>query len=161
MNSEDIKRTTTMYDILGRYGLKANRHDMICCPFHGEKHASMKIYKDGYNCFACGANGDIFKFVMEYEGVDFKEAFKALGGSYKHESTEDRRKAAITIKRRQMQAETQRRKEERLKKERKDLNDAITAYRGLLEKAEPMSDAWAFYINKLTLLLYKHEGLNP
>ena len=45
MNSEEIKQQITMYEVLGRYGLSVGRSGMICCPFHGERHPSMKIYK--------------------------------------------------------------------------------------------------------------------
>ena len=150
MNSEDIKATTTMYEVLARYGMKADRHGMLSCPFHGkDHHASMKIYKDGFHCFACGANGDIFGFVMEYEGVDFKTAYKALGGTYAGESKEERRKASIMVKRRKLQAESAKRKAERIRQERKQLNDDITAYRLLLKTVEPMSDRWCDYMAEL------------
>ena len=65
MTKEEIKDLYSMKDILERYGLqKPNRAGFICCPFHKEKTASMKIYKRDFNCFGCGANGDIFTFVM-------------------------------------------------------------------------------------------------
>ena len=57
MNSEEIKKTYSMRDILGRYGMQPNRAGFICCPFHKEKTASMKIYQDSYYCFGCGAHG--------------------------------------------------------------------------------------------------------
>ena len=67
MNSEEIKKTYSMRDILGRYGMQPNRAGFICCPFHKEKTASMKIYQDSYYCFGCGAHGDIFDFVSQME----------------------------------------------------------------------------------------------
>ena len=158
MNSEDIKRTTSMSDVLNRYGMKADRHGMLSCPFHGaDKHASMKIYKDCYHCFACGAHGDIFGFVMEYEGLDFKGAYKALGGVYAYESEQERRKASIGIKRRQMQAESAKRKAERIRKERIDLQNDITAYRALLKTVQPMSDRWCDYMSDLCRSLQLKE----
>jgi len=51
------------------------------CPFHSEKTASFVIYENSgvWRCFgACNEGGDIFKFVMRQEKVDFKEAFKRL-----------------------------------------------------------------------------------
>lgn len=43
-----------------------------CCPFYNEKTPSFLVFLGkGYNCFGCGAKGDVFKFVMEYEGIDF------------------------------------------------------------------------------------------
>ena len=44
------------------------------CPFHNEKTPSFFISSDRgtYYCFGCGASGDIFTFVEEFEGLDFK-----------------------------------------------------------------------------------------
>ena len=158
MKSEEIKETTTMFEVLARYGLKAGRGDMISCPFHGaDRHASMKIYKDGYHCFACGAHGDIFGFVQEYEHVSFKEAFLILGGEYEHGTKASSRVALI---RRKAQKATRDAKAERLKKARELNNALITAYRWGIEHNEPMSDAWADCVHALELQLYIHEGLN-
>lgn len=46
------------------------------CPFHDDSKPSMNINPQMgiYKCFACGAGGDVFKFVMEHEKVDFKSA---------------------------------------------------------------------------------------
>lgn len=46
------------------------------CPFHNDHSPSMNVNPQMgiYKCFACGAGGDVFKFVMEHEHLDFKEA---------------------------------------------------------------------------------------
>ncbi len=64
------------------YGLQANRKGFLCCPFHREDTPSLKIYKDSYYCFGCGKGGDVFNFVMDFEGVSFREAYEKLGGTY-------------------------------------------------------------------------------
>ncbi|MBR4490050.1 DNA primase [bacterium] len=158
MTSEEIKATTTMTDILTRYGLEQDRHKMLSCPFHGtDRHASMKIYSDGYHCFTCGAHGDIFGFVMQYEGVSFKEAFRILGGTYERSTSEDRRKASIVVERRKRQVESNKRRAERKKREQFEQNVAISGYRHLLEKVEPASDLWARYMLALCDLLQRKE----
>src|SRR6185503_17096318 len=50
------------------------------CPFHNEKTPSFFISpgRGSYYCFGCGASGDIFTFVEEFEGLDFKGALKLL-----------------------------------------------------------------------------------
>src|SRR3990167_9342885 len=50
------------------------------CPFHNEKTPSFFVSPDrgSYYCFGCGAGGDIFTFVEEFEGLDFKGALKLL-----------------------------------------------------------------------------------
>ncbi len=52
------------------------------CPFHNEKTPSFFVSpsRESYYCFGCGARGDIFTFVEEFEGLDFKGALKLLAG---------------------------------------------------------------------------------
>ena len=88
MDREEIKQSRSMGDVVALYGLHPNRAGFICCPFHKEKTASLKIYKDSFYCFGCGASGDIFKFVERMEGVSFKDAFLLLGGDYPDKSKE-------------------------------------------------------------------------
>ena len=53
---------------------------MGLCPFHQEKTPSFTVHiaRQFYKCFSCGAAGDVFKFVMEIEGLSFYEALKSL-----------------------------------------------------------------------------------
>lgn len=100
MTVEEIKSTVTMPDLAKRYGIRIHRGSMCSCPFHGEdKHPSMKIYKDGFKCFACGASGDVLGFVQMIENCDFKTAFYQLGGNYeKHENERSRIIAKARLK---------------------------------------------------------------
>jgi len=71
-----IEEVVSSYIKLERAGanLKAK------CPFHNEKTPSFFISpsRGSYYCFGCGASGDIFTFVEEFEGLDFKGALKLL-----------------------------------------------------------------------------------
>ena len=51
-----------------------------CCPFHNEKTPSFSVNgnKQMYHCFGCGAGGNVFTFVMNYENYSFPEAVKML-----------------------------------------------------------------------------------
>ncbi len=51
-----------------------------CCPFHKEKTPSFHVNpaRQIYHCFGCGAGGDVFRFVMEYEKADFMTAVRLL-----------------------------------------------------------------------------------
>ena len=53
---------------------------MACCPFHGEKTPSFTVSrsKQFYHCFGCGAHGDVIKFVMEYQSINFNLAVQHL-----------------------------------------------------------------------------------
>ena len=54
------------------------------CPFHEERTPSFQVdpVKKLYHCFGCGAGGDVFRFVMETEGVDFRGALELLADRY-------------------------------------------------------------------------------
>lgn len=50
------------------------------CPFHNDKHPSLSVNIESglYNCFACGARGDVFTFYQKLKGVDFPTALKEI-----------------------------------------------------------------------------------
>lgn len=99
-NTNRIKSIVTMPDLAARYGVTVRR-GMCCCPFHGERHPSMKIYPDGYHCFACGAHGDVISWVMQFDGVGFNRACERLCELYginaerTHETPAETRRAAL------------------------------------------------------------------
>jgi DNA primase len=84
MNSvvQDIKDRINLVDLIGEYvrTQKAGANWKALCPFHHEKTPSFMINdeKQIWHCFGCGKGGDVFGFLMEIEGVDFKEALKIL-----------------------------------------------------------------------------------
>lgn len=79
---EEIKSRLTIVECIEQYIKieKAGKNYRALCPFHSEKSASFYIStdRDSYYCFGCGKKGDIFSFVQEYEGIDFKTALKTL-----------------------------------------------------------------------------------
>lgn len=80
----EIKQKLDTKTVFEYYGYKPNRAGFVCCPFHSEKTASMKIYEGdkGYYCFGCGAFGDIITFVQQYFGVGFKDAIQKLNDDF-------------------------------------------------------------------------------
>lgn len=68
MDDVDIIKRDGMRSVLDHYGYTPNRGGYIPCPFHGEKTASLKIYKPGkgWACFGCHAGGSPIDFVMMY-----------------------------------------------------------------------------------------------
>ncbi|KKS99502.1 MAG: primase protein [Candidatus Nomurabacteria bacterium GW2011_GWA2_43_15] len=80
---QQIKERLSIEEIVSSYIKleKAGRNLKAKCPFHNEKTPSFFVSADRgtYYCFGCGASGDIFTFVEEFEGLDFKGALKLLG----------------------------------------------------------------------------------
>lgn len=156
MTKEEIKDLYSMRDILERYGLpQPNKAGFICCPFHKEKTASMKIYPKDFNCYGCGANGDIFTFVMMMDSLSFKEAFKVLGGETDN-SFSTRKKIYQAKKKREMQRKT----EEKLKQKRELNYLLMDLYRSWISRLEPFSDAWCDTVKALQHQEYLWEVLN-
>ncbi|MEI8339405.1 MAG: DNA primase [bacterium] len=79
---EQIKEKLSIVDIVGSYLKleKSGANFKAKCPFHNEKSPSFYVSPDKnyYYCFGCGAKGDIFTFVQEFEGLDFRGALKLL-----------------------------------------------------------------------------------
>src|SRR4051812_45729400 len=59
---------------------KAGNHYKALCPFHKEKTPSFSVsaQKQSFHCFGCGVGGDVYKFVMLREGLDFIESVRRL-----------------------------------------------------------------------------------
>lgn len=70
---KEIKEHLTARQVAEYYGLKVGRNGMACCPFHNDKHPSMKI-DTGYYCFGCGAHGDAIAYVAQMYGVSQYDA---------------------------------------------------------------------------------------
>ena len=71
-----------MRDALAHYGIQVDRAGFAACPFHHDKHPSMKIYPGdrGYYCFVCHEGGDPLRFIQRMEGGGFAEAVKVAAG---------------------------------------------------------------------------------
>jgi len=81
---EEIRRRTDLVQLVGRrVKLTRKGRDMWgCCPFHQEKSASFKVSNERrlYKCFGCGKGGDAFRWLIETEGLNFREAVEKLAG---------------------------------------------------------------------------------
>lgn len=79
---EDIRSSNDIADVIGSYFTikRSGSSFKAICPFHKEKTPSfhVNLQRQIYHCFGCGAGGDVFEFVMKYEGVDFPMAVKLL-----------------------------------------------------------------------------------
>lgn len=79
---EEVRARADVVDIIGRVVKlrKASGAWKGLCPFHQEKTPSFNVNprRQTYHCFGCGVGGDVFKFVMEYEHLDFMGALEKL-----------------------------------------------------------------------------------
>lgn len=78
-----IRARTPLAAIVGRR-VKLERAGALfrgCCPFHGERRPSFTVYPDHYHCFGCGVHGDVIRFVMDTERIDFLTAVDRLSGA--------------------------------------------------------------------------------
>lgn len=57
-----VKEAVSTRQAAEYYGVKVDQHGMACCPFHHDRHPSMKV-DDRYYCFSCHETGDVIDFV--------------------------------------------------------------------------------------------------
>ncbi len=79
---QEVLRATDIVNVVSEYVQlkKQGRNFFGLCPFHGENTPSFSVSpeKQIYHCFGCGAGGNVFKFLMDIEGVSFQEAVQKL-----------------------------------------------------------------------------------
>ena len=79
---EEVRSSNNIVDIIGGYVRLQKKGSSYfgLCPFHNEKSPSFSVSpnKQMYYCFGCGAGGNVFTFIMEYENQTFPEAVKIL-----------------------------------------------------------------------------------
>ena len=81
---EEVRTRNDIVDVISGY-VKLQRKGSSyfgLCPFHNEKSPSFSVSpgKQMYYCFGCGAGGNVYTFLMEYENYSFQEAVKVLAG---------------------------------------------------------------------------------
>ena len=75
---ETIKAAVPMKQAAEHYGLKVSRNGMACCPFHHDRHPSLKLNEDYFFCFGCGAKGDVIDLVARLFDLSGYEAAQRL-----------------------------------------------------------------------------------
>lgn len=75
---EDVKRQLNIRQVVEFYGFKVNRANQFICPFHNDHKPSASIKNDYFNCFVCGAGGDLITFTAKLHGLSNINACKKL-----------------------------------------------------------------------------------
>lgn len=151
---QEVKRRAGMRQVAEFYGYPVDRQGRCLCPFHKDKHPSMKIYPDdrGYYCFSCGSGGDTITFVSRLYGLDNEGAARKLIEDF-----------SLPIKteglsyREKREREKKVRERKRLEYFKKEAHAALEAYRQLLCEAirEPWSSHFAEAAQELTVVEYR------
>ncbi|MBQ7136423.1 MAG: DNA primase [Bacilli bacterium] len=78
----EIREKIDIVDLIGEYVplVQKGRNFFGVCPFHNDTNPSMSVSRDKqiYKCFSCGASGNIFTFIRDYEHMDMKDVLELL-----------------------------------------------------------------------------------
>ncbi len=81
-----VRDSANIVEVISQYiDLRKRGQNFVgICPFHNDTHPSLYVSpaKEIYKCFACGAGGNVFTFLMEYDKISFIDAVKQLGDRY-------------------------------------------------------------------------------
>ena len=79
---ETIKAAVPVKQAAEHYGLKVNRNGMARCPFHNDRHPSLKLNQDYFFCSGCGAKGDVIDLVAKLFDLSSYEAAQRLAADF-------------------------------------------------------------------------------
>ena len=79
---ESVKAAVPLRQAAETYGLSVSRNGMTCCPFHKDRHPSLKMNEDYFFCFGCGASGDVIDFTARLFGISLKDAARKLSADF-------------------------------------------------------------------------------
>lgn len=79
---ERVRQAVDIVDLIGGYYplRRQGRHFVALCPWHEDSRPSLQVNPDrqSWKCWVCNIGGDVFSFVMQREGIDFREALELL-----------------------------------------------------------------------------------
>lgn len=78
---EVVKQSVTAREATEHYGIAVGHGGMACCPFHDDRHPSMKV-DTRFHCFGCGADGDVIDFTARLYDLSPKEAAEKLAQDF-------------------------------------------------------------------------------
>ena len=127
-DAEIIKSWVTSRQLLEHAGVRVNPNGFACCPLHGERTASLKVYDDprrGWHCFGCGRGGTVIDLGMALWDTDFKGARARLNEEFQLGLDTGN---PLTAKEKRALFERIRREQEARERKRRRMQEAETAY---------------------------------
>ena len=127
-DAEIIKSRVTSRQLLEHAGVRVNPNGFACCPLHGEKTASLKVYADprrGWHCFGCGRGGTVIDLGMALWNTDFKGTCVRLNEEFQLGLDTGN---PLTAEEKRALFERVRRAQEERERKRKRVQEAETAY---------------------------------
>ena len=133
---EEVRARNDIVDVISGYVTlkKKGSNYWGCCPFHNEKTPSFSVSsnKQMYYCFGCGAGGNVFTFLMQYENFSFPEAMEALA-----------ERAGIELPKQEMSAQAK--KEADKRQILLEINKAAGKYYYMLLRSEHGKQAYEYF----------------
>lgn len=79
---QTVKASLTLRQVAEHCGLTVGRNGMVCCPFHEDRHPSMKLNEDYFFCFGCGETGDVIDLAAKLFGCSPSDAAHRLAADF-------------------------------------------------------------------------------
>lgn len=136
---EEVRSRNDIVDVISQY-VRLNRKGSTyfgLCPFHNEKTGSFSVSpnKQMYYCFGCGAGGNVFTFLMQYENFTFGEAMEALA-----------ERSGVELPKQEFSAEQRREADKRARL--LEINKEAAKYYFLLLRSERGKHALSYFKNR-------------
>ena len=130
---QTVKESVTARQVAEQYGFKVNRNGMVCCPFHNDRHPSMKVDK-GFCCFACGAKGDVITFAADLFHLSPLEAAKKLAEDFQIPVTQETHRKQSRSKNKEIRKRTLYQTEKKVEQLERECACTLSDYLHLLEE---------------------------
>jgi hypothetical protein len=145
---KEVKDAVSAKEAASFYGLKINSNGMCCCPFHDDRHPSMKVDKR-FHCFGCQADGDVIDLIQKMFGLTTMEAVHKLIGDFhldistgRKESAHERNIRIRRIRTKEHEINVRRAYAEELRQFRLKLIDIFNTYRDWELSYSPTGTQW-------------------
>ena len=145
---ESIRENVTTRQVAEYYGLRVNRNGMACCPFHDDRHPSMKL-DHRFHCFGCQADGDAIDYVSRLFGLNAKEAAYKIAEDFhipiepwKRESREERNTRIRNSREKELEMSIRRAYAEELRQFRLKISEFFSVLHDWGLKYAPTQEQW-------------------